>query len=423
MPPVSRFEVLNADGVAPQFAGAFLIEDESVADDLVKEFHERPQLRGMVSNAANSEPVVDTSVKDSLEMSFPANDPSIAWRRYLLSLKAAMGLYLEDYPYAGAYGAFSITGRTNVQLYPPSGGYKTFHTERTGRGEPEGSRHLVFMTYLNDVTDAGGTEFCHQNLIVSPKKGLTLIWPADWTFTHRGVPSPTQEKIITTGWSRAASKSVAHAPGAHWSISAQVQFHVAFASKYTVLRLLLLFLAGGRFLLRGTLFGRLLRGPAPGFRVTPRRRRGGGRGLARLLGRLLSRGLRRWLCRGFPGRGFRHGLLFGRRLCRLAGRLLLFGGGRGPAARARAEPCQVVAARLVDGFLVTLELRRFVLEVQLLRVAARDVARVPGAVDLCEPARRTRATSRRENECAIVVEVFSDADQSPRSLPNHLRSI
>jgi hypothetical protein len=200
VPPVSRFEVLNKDGIAPQFTGAFLIEDESVADDLVKEFHGRPQLRGMVSNAANGEPVVDTSVKDSLEMSFPANDPSIAWRRYLLSLKAAMGLYLEDYPYAGAYGAFSITGRTNVQLYPPSGGYKTFHTERTGRGEPEGSRHLVFMTYLNDVTDAGGTEFCHQNLIVQPKKGLTLIWPADWTFTHRGVPSPTQEKIITTGW-------------------------------------------------------------------------------------------------------------------------------------------------------------------------------------------------------------------------------
>ncbi len=164
VPPVSRYEVLNADGIAPQFTGAFLIEDESVADDLVKEFHERPQLRGMVSNAANGEPVVDTSVKDSLEMSFPANDPSVAWRRYLLSLKAAMGLYLEDYPYAGAYGAFSITGRTNVQLYPPSGGYKTFHTERTGKGEPEGSRHLVFMTYLNDVTDAGADAASSLNL-------------------------------------------------------------------------------------------------------------------------------------------------------------------------------------------------------------------------------------------------------------------
>ena len=40
VPPVARFEVLNADGVAPQFTGAFLIEDQSVADDLVKEFHE-----------------------------------------------------------------------------------------------------------------------------------------------------------------------------------------------------------------------------------------------------------------------------------------------------------------------------------------------------------------------------------------------
>ena len=33
-------------------------------------------------------------------------------------------------------------------------------------------------------------------------------------------------------------------------------------------------------------FGRLLRGPAPGLRVAPRRRRGGGRGIARLGGGL-----------------------------------------------------------------------------------------------------------------------------------------
>ena len=56
------------------------------------------------------------------------------------------------------------------------------------------------MTYLNNVTDAGGTEFYHQQLTVQPVKGLTLVWPADWTFTHRGVPSPTQEKRIVTGW-------------------------------------------------------------------------------------------------------------------------------------------------------------------------------------------------------------------------------
>ena len=56
------------------------------------------------------------------------------------------------------------------------------------------------MTYLNDVTDGGETEFFHQNLKITPEKGLTLIWGADWTFTHRGIPSPSQEKYIATGW-------------------------------------------------------------------------------------------------------------------------------------------------------------------------------------------------------------------------------
>ena len=33
-----------------------------------------------------------------------------------------------------------------------------------------------------------------------PRKGLTLIWPADWTHLHRGVVSPSEEKYIITGW-------------------------------------------------------------------------------------------------------------------------------------------------------------------------------------------------------------------------------
>ena len=55
-----------------------------------------------------------------------------------------------------------------------------FKKRRKGAGQPEGSRHLVFMTYLNDVSDAGGTEFYHQGLVVQPVKGLTLLWPSDW---------------------------------------------------------------------------------------------------------------------------------------------------------------------------------------------------------------------------------------------------
>ena len=55
------------------------------------------------------------------------------------------------------------------------------------------------MTYLNNV-DEGGTEFYYQKMITPAKKGLTLIWPTDWTHTHKGQISKTQEKFIITGW-------------------------------------------------------------------------------------------------------------------------------------------------------------------------------------------------------------------------------
>jgi len=184
------------------FMGAWRMLDDSICDDLIHCFENNPrgQLRGMISMKGGSEPVVNKDIKDSLEMSFAPNDPHPAWQKYLATLKQVMAKYLEEYPMAGAYGPFGLVSRSNFQYYPPGGGYKTFHTERTGGGQPEGSRHLVFMTYLNDVDDAGGTEFYHQKVTVQPKKGLTLVWPADWTFTHRGVPSPSQEKRIVTGW-------------------------------------------------------------------------------------------------------------------------------------------------------------------------------------------------------------------------------
>ena len=55
------------------------------------------------------------------------------------------------------------------------------------------------MTYLNDVGKSG-TEFLYQNIKVPAKKGLTLIWPTDWTHTHRGIISKNKEKTIVTGW-------------------------------------------------------------------------------------------------------------------------------------------------------------------------------------------------------------------------------
>ena len=56
------------------------------------------------------------------------------------------------------------------------------------------------MTFLNDINDGGETEWFYQKIKVKPEKGLTLIWPTDWTYTHRGLVSKTETKYIITGW-------------------------------------------------------------------------------------------------------------------------------------------------------------------------------------------------------------------------------
>ena len=41
--------------------------------------------------------------------------------------------------------------------------------------------------------------FKYQKLTTPAKKGLTVIWPTDFTHTHRGIISQ-HEKYIITGW-------------------------------------------------------------------------------------------------------------------------------------------------------------------------------------------------------------------------------
>ena len=60
-------------------------------------------------------------------------------------------------------------------------------------------RFLVCFLYLNDVKDGGYTEFIDGTKI-QPKTGRILIFPATWTYIHRGYPPETETKYICTGW-------------------------------------------------------------------------------------------------------------------------------------------------------------------------------------------------------------------------------
>jgi hypothetical protein len=167
------------------------IEDNSLCDDII-EFHKTcPNKEPGLSGAS----ALDTIVKDSTDTTLQYND--VLFKRYLIELKKVVQVYenvFERCRFTSLYGIFEDV---NVQHYkPPTQGFHAWHCERM---HPNNDRHLVFMTYLNDVNDAGETEFLYQKFKVKPKKGLTLMWPVDWTYTHRGIASPTEDKYIVTG--------------------------------------------------------------------------------------------------------------------------------------------------------------------------------------------------------------------------------
>jgi hypothetical protein len=172
------------------------LPDISVCDDLINA-HENNLDKQIGLITEDGQNLINKTIKDSEESRVLGDMANI----YISQLQTVLLEYIEKYPQCNLYSPFRLVSPPQVQKYEPGGGYFSWHTERCHAKTHEiASRHLVFMTYLNDVIDAGETEFALQNLKVQPRKGLTLIWPADWTHTHRGIASPTQKKYIVTGW-------------------------------------------------------------------------------------------------------------------------------------------------------------------------------------------------------------------------------
>ena len=183
--------------------GDFLI-DGAVCDRLI-ELHRACDRKGLVKRGRMGKGgslVVDPEKKDSFDVSVDLVPPELlseyGIERYYAELQRCLQLYVEQHPMLKQVGKFRVTESPAIQHYRPGGGFKMPHFERSGYATA--TRMLVWMTYLNDVTDGGGTHFVYQKHTFEAKKGRTLIWPSDFTHTHVGVVSATQHKYIITGW-------------------------------------------------------------------------------------------------------------------------------------------------------------------------------------------------------------------------------
>lgn len=78
-------------------------------------------------------------------------------------------------------------------------GYHIWHSENGG-DHLGWNRLLSFMLYLNDDYEAGETEFLYQKRRIQPQKDRLLVWPAQFTHTHRGNMVLKGTKYVLTGW-------------------------------------------------------------------------------------------------------------------------------------------------------------------------------------------------------------------------------
>ena len=202
------------------FIGGYYIPDK-ICDDLIDWFESNPdkQHQGSV-NETNykkqdvNEEVLEkyndkeaprfkktlTTAKKSIDIGLlPAQfeEDAIVLKDYFFYLNQCIKEYEYRYDVVRHLSHYGTVEGVNLQKYEPGDGFYEWHSERSGAATM--TRCLVHMTYLNDVDD-GGTEFLYQNLTSPAKKGLTLIWPSDWTHTHKGQISQTQTKYILTGW-------------------------------------------------------------------------------------------------------------------------------------------------------------------------------------------------------------------------------
>lgn len=88
-----------------------------------------------------------------------------------------------------------------IQKTAPGAGYHVWHTENDCI--INSNRVLVFAYYCNTLApeEGGETEFLYQRVRVPAVENTMVIFPADFTHTHRGnTVLGEQNKYIITGW-------------------------------------------------------------------------------------------------------------------------------------------------------------------------------------------------------------------------------
>jgi hypothetical protein len=144
---------------------------------------------------------MDKTIKNTTDFHLQ-NDVNNEWNE--IDKQLYSGLHNCIIQYRIKYAAFS-TAYTDlndtgfqIQKYIKNEGFYIYHHDF--RSENNKYRTLTFLFYLNDVNEGGETEFLYGKILVKPKRGKCILFPASWTFPHKGCMPISNDKYIVTGW-------------------------------------------------------------------------------------------------------------------------------------------------------------------------------------------------------------------------------
>nr|WP_241467013.1 2OG-Fe(II) oxygenase [Prochlorococcus sp. MIT 0702] len=190
---------ISTQGSSPHYIGAWEIEPLTICDDIIHNFETNN--RAKQGSGVSGDGQVNLTRKDSRDVNIRPRDYDLAGNEifvsYLQKLTKCYQDYTDQWPFLKEAIPSLDVGAFNVQRYEAGQHFNKIHTERDFSMM---EREFAFMTYLNDVEDGGSTYFCHYDIQIQPKKGLTMLWPAMWTHAHKGNVVKSGKKYIITGW-------------------------------------------------------------------------------------------------------------------------------------------------------------------------------------------------------------------------------
>ena len=155
---------------------------------------------------------VNVNIKDTTDLRIDHTNKNPIYDIYTSFLSKELYFHLKKYVkkfdfidndnnmlYPIRSGKNVVTECMQIQKYEKNVGKYVYHNDFNADFNNNRYRVLTFLWYLNDIDDGGETEF-FNDFRIKPKAGKLILFPASWTFPHKGRIPISDNKYIITGW-------------------------------------------------------------------------------------------------------------------------------------------------------------------------------------------------------------------------------